>query len=97
MEATERKPIIMQDYRKLIEDKPNSPLAKALLEDEASRLASENKLKLTLEKRDEEDSSVPFWMWCAIWFILGIFFGLTTPDTIATLWYNYSTYGTLLH
>jgi len=54
-----------------------SPLAKAILEDEAVRIASENRSKEYLDKIDEYDNRIPFWMWCTLWFILGIFFDMT--------------------
>jgi len=54
-----------------------SALATAMLEDESVRLASQTRSKEYLDKLDEQDNRIPFWMWCTLWFILGVFFDMT--------------------
>lgn len=65
-----------------------SPLASAMLEDEAVRLQSQKRSKEYLENIDDVYDSTPFWMWCIFYFALGMLFTITV-DTV--------TYGTSIH
>jgi len=61
-------------------------LAKAILEDEAVRRASQVTSKIYLESCEDEKDSMPFWMWCALYFCLGMLFTMTIPALGNLLW-----------
>ena len=68
-----------------------SSLAEALIEDEAVRMSSEKRSRSYLNAKDEREDSVPFWMWCVLWFVLGVFFDMTIVNLsqhIGRLMYN---------
>ncbi len=54
-------------------------MAEAMIEDEVVRLKSQEASKAYL-MRKEEDDRVPFWMWCTLWFTLGILFMITLDN-----------------
>ena len=65
-------------------DKARANLAKAFLEDEAIKQASFERSKAYLLKIEEEDRT-PFWMWCTLYFVLGMLF-MITVDNISYSW-----------
>jgi len=66
--------------------KDRSPLAMAMLEDDAVRLAGEKAAEAHLKAIDEEDSRMPFWMWAMLWFIVGMLFDITVTNLGMQLW-----------
>ncbi len=65
-----------------------SALAKAMLDDLASRRDSYNRTKAHLEAKEEEENRMPFWMWCVLWMNIGILLTLAfeKAGTEALLW-----------
>ena len=71
----------MLDISDLIKpnDKGRALLATAILEDESVRLASEANSRAYLKRKQDEDT-VPFWVWCTMYFILGILFMISVEN-----------------
>lgn len=65
-------------------DKARANLAKAFLEDEAIKAASEANSRAYLMRIEEADRT-PFWMWCTLYFILGMLF-MVTVDNLSYNW-----------
>ena len=63
------------------DEKKRAILAAALLEDEAVRLASTKNCEVHLKEKEEEDKRTPFWMFCVLYFILGML-SMITFDSI---------------
>ena len=70
----------MRDIELAIDRK--SPLAKAFLEDEAQRFASQKRARKYLIEKEEEESKTSVATWCALFFMLGMLTALTIPYTI---------------
>lgn len=66
-------------------------LAKAIMDDEAIRRASVENSRAYLNRIEEETSGTPFWMWCTLYFILGMLF-MITVDTVSFGWEGLSLY-----
>ena len=71
----------LSDLKKAIKpnDKGRALLAVAILEDESVRLASQANSRAYLKMKEDEDT-VPFWIWCALYFILGILFMISIEN-----------------
>jgi len=67
MEYTEDRYTTMQDIVKA-----KSPLAKAMLDDEASRIQSERKARAYLKKKWAHEDRVPYWAWAVGWTAFGV-------------------------
>jgi len=63
-----------------------STLAHAMLEDESVRLASAAASKAYVERVENEKDEMPFWMWCTLYFCLGMLFTMTIPALSNILW-----------
>ncbi len=63
-----------------------SLLAQAMLEDEAVRKASEIASENFMDKVEDEKNEMPFWMWCVLYFCLGMLFTMTIPALGNLLW-----------
>jgi len=76
------------------EFKSNDVFKLAIAEDEAVRQASRQRSQKYLERVEDETSGTPFWMWCVLYFILGMFFNMTVDLNVAahidtiTVWLN---------
>jgi len=81
MEQTKEKIALMEN---VVKDR--SPLAMAMLEDEAVRLGAEKAARDHLNRLDEEDSRMPFWMWAMLWFVVGMLFDITVTNLGMQLW-----------
>ncbi len=81
MEQTDEKINAMKDA---VKDK--SPLAMAMLEDEAVRLGAEKAAQAHFDKIDEEESGMPYWAWAILWFVVGMFFDITVTNLGMHLW-----------
>jgi hypothetical protein len=81
MEQTKEKIAIMKD---VVKDK--SPLAMAMLEDEAVRLGAEKAARDHLNQVYEHNDGMPFWMWAMLWFVVGMLFDITVTDLGMHLW-----------
>lgn len=56
----------------------------AMVEDEVVRLASEANSTAYLQRKDEADKT-PFWMWCSLYFTLGVLF-MISIDNVFYSW-----------
>lgn len=81
MSETEKR---LQDMRRAVSGQ--SAVAKAFLEDEAVRLASEKRSEKYLKLVEDEKSEVPFWVWALLFFILGMLTTLSIPVYSNFLW-----------
>jgi hypothetical protein len=59
-----------------------SGLATAILEDAAVRMDSEKRSDAYLKAKDEYTDGTPFWMWCLLWYILGMFTIMTIDASL---------------
>ena len=55
-------------------------LAAAMIEDGVIRQFSYENSRAYLDRIDEEDSRTPFWMYCTLYFILGMLFMITVEN-----------------
>ena len=65
-------------------------MAKAYLEDEAVREASQERSELYLLEKEEDVSGLPVWGWCLLWFAIGMTFGTIAPNVVSDLWHFFS-------
>lgn len=66
--------------------KPRSPLATALLEDEAVRLRSQRDSEAFLLRREEEASGMSNWAWAVLWALFGVLLTVTLHTAIPPFW-----------
>lgn len=76
-EATKDVIYIVDKFKK--NDKARSVMLKAMMEDETVRLASQENSRNYLIKK-EEDNRTPFWMFCVLYFVLGIIFMISIEN-----------------
>lgn len=71
----------LNDLKKIIKpnDKGRALLAVAILDDESIRLASQANSRAYLKRKQDEDT-VPFWIWCILYFTLGILFMISVEN-----------------
>lgn len=67
-------------------NKDNSPLAKAFLEDESVRLASQRRSAEYLDIVEKEKNAMPGWMWPVLYFLLGYLSCLSEPAAFFIVW-----------
>jgi hypothetical protein len=77
--------LLINSFKENVNEKARASLAKAFLEDEASRHASQERSREYLIKKEEEEAGDPIWQWPVLYFILGILF-MITVDNIAWNW-----------
>jgi len=65
--------------------KNRSPLAAAFLEDEAVRISSQDRSREYILNKEEDESGMRPWMWCLLYFALGMLFALTVPSTFTSM------------
>lgn len=71
---------IPEDVKK--QEKIKSALAKAFLDDEASRLESQKRSIQYVKDIDEKNSNMPEWSWNLLWFAIGILFVMTVENFV---------------
>jgi hypothetical protein len=86
IDATDRWEKLKDDNRKVPKEiipmitentEARASLAKAFMEDEVVRQASRQNSLEYLKRVDEEYDRTPFWIWCLLYFNLGILFTVT--------------------
>ena len=80
-----QKVIALTDLIKPSDNNKRALLATAIWDDEAVRHASAENSAAYLDRIDEQESRTPFWMWCVLYFILGMLF-MITVDTVSFGW-----------
>lgn len=65
--------------------KNRSPLAAAFIEDEAVRISSQDRSRKYIMNKEEDESGMRPWMWCTLYFVLGMLFALTAPFTFSSM------------
>jgi choline-glycine betaine transporter len=65
--------------------KAKSPLAKAILDDEASRLKSERTARVYLAKKWANEDKVPYWAWAIGWSAFGVLLCLSVLSSGPTV------------
>ena len=62
-----------------------SSMNDAFIEDENVRLSSEIRSNDYLLSNKEVDNRIPSWVWNFLWFLLGVFFALTSPPGFSSM------------
>lgn len=77
--------LLIDDLKENINKKARAALAKAFLEDEASRRESFERSRAYLSEKAKQEEDTPFWVWALLYFVLGALFAVTA-DTVAWNW-----------
>lgn len=65
--------------------KAKSPLAKAILDDEASRLKSERTARTYLSEKWAKEDKIPYWAWAIGWTTFGVLLCLSILSSGPTI------------
>jgi hypothetical protein len=77
--ATDRNHKITE-FSAALESRYRSPLAEALLEDEIIRDKAVRLAREYVTKNARRRDHVPFWVWCVLWFIVGMLFDMSVTN-----------------
>ncbi len=77
----------IKDLLKQPNEKTRALMANAILEDEAISLASQERSRVYLNEK-EEDDRIPMWAWCLMYFFLGILF-MISVDNVFWHWKDF--------
>jgi hypothetical protein len=78
--------IIQFEKLKTTLKKENSPVIRAMIEDEAARLASQKRSKEYIDMIEKERNHMPEWIWNLLFFLLGFLIALSEPGIFQMIW-----------
>jgi len=79
-QVKEDRVIQFETLKKVINKGDKAAIAKALIEDEQVRLASQKRSFEYLNRVENEKNEMPNWMWNALYFALGVLVTLSVPS-----------------